>query len=190
MLQELKELYANRDLKKVRSLVDAYFADDCVVFGTCVGEMGKSKQDVFDLIDSDLLLGEEDIENNYLEEQKEYENSSPLIKEYLANVGFVHSFHNVHGDLFYGVGEKKEIRSKEERIHGVLSQLDNNDLGSYEKLFNLRRDLAYIEKVYANDEYPSVIMKYFGLIKDNKVVFVQYTYPHFYYLEEKYSPKS
>ena len=72
MLQELKELYANRDLKKVRSLVDAYFADDCVVFGTCVGEMGKSKQDVFDLIDSDLRLGEEDIENNYLEEQKEY----------------------------------------------------------------------------------------------------------------------
>ncbi len=54
ILQELKELYANRDLKKVRSLVDAYFADDCVVFGTCVGEMSKSKQDVFDLIDSDL----------------------------------------------------------------------------------------------------------------------------------------
>ncbi len=135
--------------------------------------------------DSVLHMGEEEIESNYLEEQKEYDNPSPLPQEYLAKVGFVHSFHNVHGDLFYGVGEKKETRSNEERID-ALSQLDNNDLGSYEKLFNLRRDLAYIEKVYVNDQYPSVIMKYFGLIKDNEVVFVQYTYPHFYYLEEKF----
>jgi hypothetical protein len=126
---------------------------------------------------SQSVMNELEIEKTLLSNDKD-----DLIESYLKKLGYFDASYNVEdNNIFYGVGI---LQRNETRDHAMRRLLDDfKDAKDYQKLYEMRLQISRLQSVYLIEEYPKVIIRFFGLKYENRIEFFLPLFPNVYYLE-------
>lgn len=126
---------------------------------------------------STSIMNELKIEKSLLSNDKD-----ELIESHLKKLGYFNASYNVEdNNIFYGVAI---LQRNETRDHVMRRLLDDfKDAKDYQNLYEMRLQISRLQSVYLIEEYPKVIIRYFGIKFENRIEFFLPLFPNVYYLE-------
>jgi hypothetical protein len=109
-------------------------------------------------------------------------NRDDLVESHLKKLGYFDASYTVEdNNIFYGVGI---IQRNETRDYAMRRLLDDfKDAKDYQKIYEMRLQISHLQSVYLIEEYPKVIIRFFGLKYENRIEFFLPLFPNVYYFE-------
>ncbi len=87
------------------------------------------------------------------------------------------------GSVFFGYGKVLiESPMEDELMHDF--DIIDQPLTSYQKLYQVRKKLGETLRIYAKEKAPKIMVRFWGVVNEDRVIYSQYSYPFYFILED------
>lgn len=138
---------------------------------------------------ADHYLGDStDTAESYAEERSQYSCEGyphvalPGVAEYVRSLGYEDPIlESSDGKIFYGVALQPRRETLNEAMEALLTEPRSGD--AYQALFDLRLQIAFLQKVYALEAHPRAVVRFFGVAENGATPLFVPVFPLCVYLE-------